>query len=172
MRIFVSALLVALVASVSGGCGGSTAFQAVNPRPSVVLDSKHGQLALELGNVPDETTINALTITEFRQTLKNGFQNLAGKKLTEDPKAAALVLHIEQADLDKGAIGNRGGYIIIRYRATWSSGDGEELATFAGVAEPRNPTEPGARHLEDVVEVMYEQMVGALEKVQGVKTRE
>jgi hypothetical protein len=55
--------------------------------------------------------------------------------------------------------------------AIWCKGNGNKVAFFAGVAAPRNPTEPGPRHLEDVVEVIYEEMVQGLEKAQGVETR-
>jgi hypothetical protein len=112
-----------------------------------------------------------LTITDFRQSLTAGFKNMVGASFTEQPKDAKLVLSIELAELSRANIGSIGGYIIIRYKATWYKGNGNKVASLAGVAEPRNPTESGPRHLEDVVEVMYEEMVQGLEKAQGVKTR-
>lgn len=96
---------------------------------------------------------------------------MVGSSFAADLKDAGLSLSIEHADLSRANLGGLGGYVIIRYRGSWHGADGSEIAQFAGVAEPRNPTESGPRHLEDVVEVMYEQMVAALEKVQGVKTR-
>jgi hypothetical protein len=154
-----------------GACGSPT-FHVVNPRPSVVIDPKMGKLALELGTVPDQQKVDRLTVLEIRQSLQNGFQNLAGPNFTKDTKQAELVLHIDEAQLSKGSIGNLGAYLTIRFKASWSTGSGEQLAAFAGVAEPRNVTEPGPRVLEDAIEVMLEQSVQALEKVQGVKTRE
>ena len=53
----------------------------------------------------------------------------------------------------------------------WYGPGGVKIASLAGVAQPRNPTETGPRHLEDVVEVMYEETVHGLEKAQGVKSR-
>lgn len=147
-------------------------FGAVNPRPRVVVEGETGKIAIDLGTVPNEQVPGAgLTVSDFRQSLMAGFKNMVGASFTEQPKDAKLVLSIELAELSRANIGSIGGYIIIRYKGTWYKGNGNKVASLAGVAEPRNPTEPGPRHLEDVVEVMYEEMVQGLEKAQGVKTR-
>ena len=147
-------------------------FGLVNPRPRVVVEGETGKVAVDLGKVPDEQVPGVgLTITDFRQSLMAGFRNMVGASFTEQPKDAKLLLSIELAELSRANIGSIGGYIIIRYKGTWYRGNGNKVASLAGVAEPRNPTEPGPRHLEDVVEVMYEEMVQGLEKAQGVKTR-
>jgi hypothetical protein len=154
-----------------GAC--SRTFTAVNPRPSVVIEAEMGRLALDLGSVPDtQSPADGATVEEFRKTLATGFRNMAGSNFTADAKQASLVLKFDQAELSHGNLGNLGKFMIIRYKAGWYGGDGNKIVAFAGVAEPRNPTETSERHLEDVVEVMYEQCVQALEKVQGVKTRE
>ena len=132
-----------------------------------------GQLALDLTAVPDtQSPADGLTIIEFRKTLENGFRNMVGPNLARSAQDAALTLRIEQAELGRGNIGNLGGYVTIRYRAAWLGPNNQKIATLAGMAEPRNPTETGPRHMEDVVEVMYQQIVAGLEKVQGVKTRQ
>lgn len=171
MLRFASFLVGASLLVLSSGC--TRTFHAVNPRPSVVIDSEMGTLALDLGTVPDkQVPADGAQVEEFRKTLETGFRNMVGAKFTPDSKSANMVLKLEQAELSHGNLGSLGKFMIIRYKAGWYGGDGSKIALFAGVAEPRNPTETSERHLEDVVEVMYEQCVQALEKVQGVKTRE
>ncbi|HEX2672254.1 MAG TPA: hypothetical protein VHM25_15345 [Polyangiaceae bacterium] len=170
-------VVVAIVAcggsALLGNTGCTRTFAAVNPRPSVVIDPQMGALSLELGQIPDTQTPGdaGLTITNFRTSLANGFRNMAGANYSAQAKEAKLVLHIEQAELGRGNIGSLGAFLTIRYRALWSDSAGNKVAAMAGVAQPRNPTETGPRHIEDVIEVMYEEMVAGLEKVQGVKTR-
>ncbi len=167
-----SSCLLAFTLATAAGCATTRTLVAVNPRPSVVVDADMGKMALDLGAVPDnQTPGEGLNVTEYRKTLSAGFHNMVGGNFTDDAKDAKLVLHIEQSELSRGNIGELGGFIIIRYRARWTDGDGGKIAALAGVAQPRNPTEPGPRHLEDVVEVMYEGMVEGLEKAQGVKVR-
>jgi len=170
--VVVVGLLVGVVALV-GSAGCSATFGAVNPRPSVVIDPQMGSLALELGQIPDtqKPGDGNLTITNFQTTLTTGFRNMAGANYAAQAKEAKLVLHIEQAELGRGNLGTLGAFLTIRYKAIWSDGAGNQIAAMAGVAQPRNPAETGPRHIEDVVEVMYEEMVAGLEKVQGVKTR-
>lgn len=172
-RSVIGAVVALAVFGALGGTGCTKSFAAVNPRPSVVIDPQMGALALELGEIPDtQTPADAgLTITAFRTTLTNGFRNMAGANYAAQSKDAKLVLHIEQAELGRGNLGTLGAFLTIRYRATWADGAGNKVAAMAGVAQPRNPAETGPRHIEDVVEVMYEEMVNGLEKVQGVKTR-
>ena len=54
----------------------------------------------------------------------------------------------------------------MRFRGRWTKADGQLIAEFAGVAQPRNPTETDNRHLEDLVEVMYEKIVDGLDRSQ------
>jgi hypothetical protein len=61
-------------------------------------------------------------------------------------------------------LGDMGRFLTIRYRAHWADPNGQVLAEVAGTAQPRNPTDTGARHLEDVVEVMYEKVIDGLDK--------
>lgn len=57
-----------------------------------------------------------------------------------------------------------GRFVTLRYRAKWISPEGELIAEVAGAAQPRNPTETGERHLEDVIEVMYERMIDGFDQ--------
>jgi len=97
---------------------------------------------------------------------------MAESSYTEDSTTASLLLRIDQADIETSNLGQLGRFLIIRYKGAWYDQEKNRIASFAGIAQPRNPTETGPRHLEDVVEVMYEQMVAGLEKARGVKTRE
>ncbi len=147
-------------------------FATVNPRPRVVVEGEAGKYAVDLGTIPDEQSPGTgLNVIHFRKSLTSGFQNMLGASYTDQVDGANMVLAIELAELSRANIGQIGGYIIIRYRATWRTGKGTQVASLVGVAEPRNPTEPGPRHLEDVIEVMYEEMVQGLERAQGIKTR-
>ena len=65
---------------------------------------------------------------------------------------------------DMANLGVYGRFLNVRYRARWLTKDGETVAQVAGIAKPRNPLETGPRHIEDVVEVMYEMMVEGLNK--------
>lgn len=148
-------------------------FGAVNPRPRVVVGGDAGRYSVDLGTIPDKQTPGAgLDIVDFRKSLRMGFKNMVGTSYVEAPDTAGMALVIELAELSRANIGQIGGYVIIRYRATWLTSKGVKVASLVGVAEPRNPTEPGPRHLEDVIEVMYEEMVDGLERAQGIKTRQ
>jgi hypothetical protein len=147
----------------------------LHPRPTVTVEASDGKLAVDVSQVRDEQSPedSRLHLTHFRESLTNGFKSLAEDQYTADAKSADLVLKLTEANVEQARIGNIGGYIAIRYRGAWQAGDGTKLASLAGVAEPRNPTETnGQRHLEDVVEVLLEQCVRGLEKVRGVKTRD
>jgi hypothetical protein len=162
--------VVVAIALAASAC--TRTFTAVNPRPSAVVDAETGKLALDASAVPDtQQPHSAVTVKEFQRTLQAGFRNMVGSNFTPDARQAALRLRLEQAELGTSNLGSLGAFFIIRYRATWYGPDGAKIASLAGVAQPRNPTETGPRHLEDVVEVMYEETVHGLEKAQGVKTR-
>jgi hypothetical protein len=167
-------LLLLAFSIVLGGCGPVT-IGVLQPRPTVAVEASDGKLALDVSAVSDEQRPenSRLHLTHFRESLTNGFKSLAEDQYTADAKSADLVLKLTEANVEQALIGNIGGYIAIRYRGAWLAGDGTKLASVAGVAEPRNPTESnGQRHIEDVVEVLLEQCVGGLEKVRGVKTRD
>ncbi len=148
---------------------------AFHPRPTVTVEVSDGQIGFDVSEVADmqQPADSNLHLTHFRESLTNGFKSLAADQYSPDISSADLVLKLSEAKLEQARIGNIGGYIAIRYRGGWYNGDGTKLASVAGMAEPRNPTETnGQRHLEDVVEVLLEQCVGGLEKVRGIKTRD
>jgi hypothetical protein len=97
----------------------------------------------------------------------NGFHNAVGDKFV-DSNQKSLHLVITQTDMEMSNLGNIGRFLTIRYRAKWIGADGQLVAEVAGVAEPRNPTETGPRHLEDVIEVMYERMIEGFDRATHV----
>lgn len=157
-------LLLALSYVIASGC---MTLHAVNPRPNIVVPSSSAKYALEIGaEVPDVQKLRGIDVVDFHQTLKNGFKNAAGSRFSE-AKDGNYRLVIDLATIEIANLGDIGRFLTIRYRGRWLGPDGAQLAEFAGVAQPRNPTETGPRHLEDVVEVLYEQSVDGLAKTRS-----
>jgi hypothetical protein len=133
----------------------------VHPRPNVMVSGAAGPFGLDVGkDVPDTQEVDNVTVTEFRRTLRNGFRSAVGSRFTEK---GGVRLSIEYAELQLENLGGIGRFLAIRYRARWLAPDNSVIAELAGVAQPRNPLETGPRHLEDVVEVMYESLVKGLD---------
>jgi hypothetical protein len=157
--------------------GCTATLGAVNPRPNVVIGRGVSTISLDASKVADEQepkgqatpgTFNmwSVKIKDFRTTLDNGFRNAVGSHFSSDPSARTRLV-IDTADLEFSNLGGLGRFMTIRYRAHWNDAKGELLAEVAGTAQPTNPTETGQRHLEDVVEVMYEKMIDGLDKASG-----
>jgi len=163
----------ALVVSALALSACSTTIGAVNPRPNVVVAAQAPSVGIDVGKVADvqqpkgESSngviyLSHVTIRDFRQTLRNGFRNAVGEHFAQD--AAPLRLVLDTADLEFSNLGNLGRFLTIRYRAHWLDRDGRTVAEVAGTAQPRNPTETGPRHLEDVVEVLYEKLIDGFDR--------
>ena len=146
---------------------------AVNPRPNVVVGAKVTSVGVDVAKIADvqqpkgvsprgTVYLGNVTIKDFRQTLRNGFRNAVGQHHAE--ASAPLELVVDTADLEFSNLGDLGRFLTIRYRAHWIDGGGNVVAEVAGTAQPRNPTETGTRHLEDVVEVLYEKLIDGLDK--------
>jgi hypothetical protein len=117
------------------------------------------------GSSPTGTIYLAgITVSDFRTTLENGLKNAIGNHYSS-AATAPLRLVFDSADLELSNLGDLGRFLTVRYRARWVDQSGQTIAEIAGTAQPRNPTETGARHLEDVVEVMYEKVIDGLDKV-------
>jgi hypothetical protein len=156
-------LLIASLVLASSVVGCSATVGAVSPRPNVMIGANSGPYAIDLRQVRDIQEMDRVTVENFRQSVQTGFRNAVGTRLANE-KAQAFRLVVESADLELSNLGNLGRFITIRFRARWFLPDGTELAGVAGVAQPRNPTETGNRHLEDVIEVMLEKMIDALDE--------
>jgi hypothetical protein len=170
LLLLMSSLVIAVLAQ---GC--SATVGAVSPRPNVMIGAKSGPYAIDVAHVRDVQEMDRVTVEHFRQSIHAGFRNAVGARLAPSEKAQAFRLVVESADLELSNLGNLGRFLTIRFRARWYLPDGTELAGVAGVAQPRNPTETGDRHLEDVIEVMLEKMIDALDesmKRQGQPGRE
>jgi hypothetical protein len=153
-----------------GGCGFT--IGAVNPRPNVAVSRKVGTASVDTSKIEDiqhpdsegAAAINLwkVSIKEFRTTLENGFRNAVGSHYASEGGATRLVF--DEAELRFANFADLGRFLTIRYRLHWTDARGNVVAELAGVAQPRNPTETGRRHLEDVVEVLYEQAIDGLDK--------
>lgn len=137
---------------------------AVNPRPNVVVSGQTGALALDASKVPDDYVIDRVTIHQFKQSLQNGFSNAVGDKLANVADKRALKLVVTSVQMELANMPPLGRFLNIRYRAKWIAPGDQVVAEVAGVAKPRNPLEPGPRHVEDAVEVMMENMIDGLDK--------
>lgn len=154
-----------LVASAAlTGC--SYTVNAVNPKPNVVVPGgESATYRVNVSAVPDEFEVENITVKEFRKTLARGFQNAVGSKYAKDNQPASIRLVFDKIEMRLSNLGRLGKFANIQFRAKWVTGDGKVLAEVAGNASPRNPMEPGDRHLEDVVEVMYEKLIEGLDRV-------
>jgi hypothetical protein len=142
----------------------------VHPRPNVMVSGAAGPFGLDVAkDVADTQELGNVTVTEFRRTLRNGFRSAVGSRFTDK---GGVRLSIEYAELQIENLGGIGRFLAIRYRARWLAPDNTVIAELAGVAQPRNPLETGPRHLEDVVEVMYESLVKGLESEPAAPKRD
>jgi hypothetical protein len=152
---------VGLALLMAGAAGCSVTVGEVHPRPNVIVGKGAGPFGLDVAKeIPDTQELGNVTITEFRRSLRNGFRSAVGSRFTEK---GGVRLSIDSAELQMENLGAVGRFLAIRYRARWLAPDNTVIAELAGVAQPRNPLETGPRHLEDVVEVMYESLVQGLD---------
>jgi hypothetical protein len=164
-------IVLGLVFVLLTGC--STTLGAVSPRPNVMIGAQSGPYAIDTTHVRDVQEMDRVTVEHFRRSIDTGFQSAVGSHLAANAQTGAFRLVVESADLELANLGGLGRFLTIRFKARWFLPDGTELAGVAGVAQPRNPTETGKRHLEDVIEVMLEKMIAALDESmkRGVPTR-
>ncbi len=161
MRTSSPALLAAAAVALLSGC--TATFGEVFPRPNVAISGSAEDFALDLTAVPDVVELDRVRLEQFGRTLLNGFKSAVGSHFAEPPQEATTLV-LQRVEPEFAHVGQF-RYLTIRYRAVWRGSKGEVLGEVAGMAEPRNPAETGARHLEDVVEVMYEQLINGLSKV-------
>jgi hypothetical protein len=161
VRLCVPFLVVGAVA-LTAGC--SVTVGAVNPRPNVVVSADAPRFSLDANQVPDTIELDRVTLQRFRTTLSRGFANAVGSKLSKVEAHDSVVLVLDKVEPEMSNLGNIGRFVSMRFRGRWMTPDNKLIAEFAGVAQPRNPTESGKRHIEDVVEVMYERIIGGLDQ--------
>jgi len=154
--------LVAGAVVLTTGC--SVTVGAVNPRPNVVVAADAPKFSLDANQVPDTIELDRVTLQKFRTTLSRGFANAVGSKLSKPEAHDSVVLVLDKVEPEMSNLGNIGRFVSMRFRGRWMTPDNRLIAEFAGVAQPRNPTESGKRHIEDVVEVMYERIIGGLDE--------
>jgi hypothetical protein len=144
--------------------GCSVTVGAVNPRPNVVVGADAPRFSLDANQVPDTIELDRVTLQKFRTTLSRGFANAVGSKLSKPEAHDSVVLVLDKVEPEMSNLGSIGRFVSMRFRGRWMTPDNRLIAEFAGVAQPRNPTETGKRHIEDVVEVMYERIINGLDE--------
>jgi hypothetical protein len=151
-------LALFVTATVAAGCG-SYVIRGGDPHPTALVPSG-GPFALQIGGtVRDVQEFSGVRVTDFHGTLARGFYNALGAKATTDPATRPTVLVIDECALEREQVGYV-GVLIARVRGRWLAADGVEVGQFAGRAVPRNGlNSDGRRQLEDLVEVMYEQII-------------
>lgn len=149
------------LATLTVGC--SMTVGAVNPRPNVVVPAGAPRYSVDVSRVRDHVELDRVTIEEFQTTLRRGFANAVGSRLATPQAEGSVVLVLDSVEPELSNMGALGRFVTLRFRARWLAPDGHVVAELAGVAMPRNPTETGSRHLEDVVEVMIEKTVAGLD---------
>jgi hypothetical protein len=134
----------------------------VNPGPTFGGRPAPPKYSVDVSRVPTEVELDRVTIAALRTTLHRGFANAVGSRLSTPEAHDSMVLVFDSVEPEMSNLGTIGRFVTIRFRGRWMTPDDQVLAEFAGTAQPRNPTETGERHLEDVVEVMYEKIIGGL----------
>jgi hypothetical protein len=168
---------------------------AVNPKPSIAIDREVGPVSIEVLQIHDVQTPQVphwnrpagsstylvgetnLVVKDFQATLRSGFRNAVGRHYRE-PATGTAKLVLDQADIQLVDIPSMdasqppdGRFVTIAYKGRWLDSQGNVVSEVSGVAEPRFQGEKGPRHLEDVVEVMYENVLKGLASLRGVPVR-
>jgi len=168
-RPIISLCFVALI--LAQGCA-ATVLQA-NPRPNIDLPQNTASFALALNeSVQDQyqTEIlgkRAVNVSEWRQTLQNGFDSGFGSAFNLAEGKADLTLQVNEAVLSFAptAVGNLGSVKAveaqIRYKARLVDAQGQVLRRSTGtvsskksIAEEEEATSAAA----DAVESLYEKI--------------
>ncbi|MBX7116317.1 MAG: hypothetical protein K1X64_18470 [Myxococcaceae bacterium] len=154
-RTFISLLAVCALAS------GCFTAKAVNPRPSLNVPPQSAKMGLVLGKgVPDMQKVGALTITEIRKSLWNGYVNGFGDAAIADRYGATpgdYVVQIDKVEIEANRLLNI-AYLSARYKASLKNPNGDVLRTSNRNVRPRNVGSNGTGQLIDLIEVIYEQM--------------
>ena len=145
------------------GCMSNSTVGVVEPFPNVTSVG-NGTYSIDTARVSDRIVVDGrITLEDVQRSLALGFSNAVGSGYRENGAGdVRLIFERFSVSLDKGAF----GILRITYRAVWKSIDGTVLANASGTALPKNPMQTGDGHWRDVIEVMFEQMVRALDEAQ------
>ncbi len=165
MKNLVTLTSFVLAASFAVGCGPHI-VRGGNPHPTAVVPT--GTFALQIAPaVQDEQQFENIKMMDVRATLARGFYNALGQGAVSDDSGQATVLVIDECAFFLEHV----GYVNVlsaRVRGRWLAPDGTQVGTFAGRPVPRNGlASSGQRQLEDLVEVMYEQLLHDYAESQG-----
>jgi hypothetical protein len=163
---------------------------AVNPKPSIAIGRAVGAVSIDVLQIRDVQTPQVpqwnrpagsntylvgkanLVVKGLQATLRSGFRNAVGSHYRE-PATGTAKLVLDQADIQLVDIPSMdasqppdGRFVTIAYKGRWLDSQGNVVSEMSGVAEPRFRGEQGPRHIEDVVEVMYENVFKGLASLQ------
>jgi hypothetical protein len=156
MKNLVTLASFVLAASFAVGCGPHI-VRGGDPHPTTVIPQ--GSFALKLApEIQDQQEFENIKMMDVRATLARGFYNALGNSaVSGDTQATVLV--IDECSFFLEHV----GYVRVlsaRVRGRWLAPDGTQVGTFAGRPVPRNGlANSGQRQLEDLVEVMYEELL-------------
>jgi hypothetical protein len=151
MRSFILVLSLSLVAC------GPYVIRGADPHPTTLVPS--GTYALQLApSVLDLQEFENIRIEGVQDALARGFHNAMGTHAVSEGQGAK-VLVIDEFSLYRENVGMI-GVLQARVRGRWLAPDGTELSQFAGRGTPRNGMARGVLQLNDLIERMYEEVIG------------
>jgi hypothetical protein len=149
-KLFALAATALIALSVSA-CG----IKAVEPQPVPLTGAHLGKMALEHTAIPNTLTVCGEEVTDFKTSLRNGFNYMAGEIVPiTSPEEATSTLYIES--LETTCLSDKfvdGSVITFKYNFTWKFKDG---STFSQSAVIPGASEDGVKDaLIDAIENMY-----------------
>lgn len=129
-KLFALAATALIALSVSA-CG----IKAVEPEPLALTGAHLGSMALEHTAIPNTLKICGEEVTDFKTSLRNGFNFIAGETIPiTSPEEATSTLVLES--LETTCLGDKfvdGNAITFRYNFTWKFKDGSTFSQSAVV---------------------------------------
>ena len=133
------------------GCG----ISALEPEPVPLSGAHLGKMALDITAVDNTMTICGKSVEDFKQTMRNGFNYIAGEDIAvTTPEQATSTLRIDSLEatcLDDKFV--KGDIITFRYKFTWKFSDGSEFSQAAVVPGASESSVKDA--LNNAVENLY-----------------
>ena len=152
MKKLLMLAVAGLIGFTMSACG---TISVVKPEP-VPLSGPHlGKMALDHTAVSNTINVCGSEVTDFKTSLRNGFDYIAGKEIiVTSPEQATSTLRIDA--LDASCLDDKfvdGSIITIKFKYTWKFNDGSEFSQEATIPGGSQSSVEDA--LIDAVEGMY-----------------
>lgn len=156
-KALLSVAIASIFALSMNGCG----IKAVEPEP-VPLSAPHlGKMALEHTAITNTLNICGKEVTDFKTSLRNGFNYIAGDIVTiTSPEEATSTLRLDSLDvscLDDKFV--KGSIVTFNFKFTWSFKDGSEFSQSATISGGSESSVKAA--LVEAIENMYDFAISA-----------